>query len=179
MSKFVNLDHETLLPSNRTDFERSFEEGIKNLVKSENFFDWLTDPLKTESKLLDIMAKEAGVLDWFNSDLESDKRHSIDKAPSIHQKAGTRTGIKQGLEALGCRAQISKGEKAYSLHIYNLVTDKALTVDLQNRLYERIRNNKSERDVFELVIGRLWLGEKFKSAQVSIGRHIKIKAGIR
>ena len=169
-------DHHSLLPNNRTDFERSFEEGIKALVKSEDFFEWLTDPKKTDSALLDIMAKEEGVTDWFNSDLESDKRNSIKLAPSIHRKSGTKQGVKEGLEALGCKATIEKGDQPYSLLIHNLVTDKVLTVELQNRLYERVRTNKSERDVFELIIGRLWLGNTYKSAQLSIGRRIRIEA---
>lgn len=167
----------TLLTDNRTTFETSFEHALKALVSSDNFYDWLTDPQKTDANLLDIMAKEAGVLDWFNSDLDSDKRSSIEKAPSIHRKAGTHSGIKEALEALGCRASVKKGSKPYSIHIFNLVTDKPLTVDLQNRLYKRVESNKSERDTFELVIGRLWLGVKYKSTQMSIGRLIKIQAG--
>nr|WP_253822594.1 MULTISPECIES: phage tail protein [Vibrio] len=165
-----------MLNDNQTDFEFAFEQSLKKLVESEDIYLWLTDPQKTDAALLDIMAAEAGVSDWFASDLESDKRDSIEKATLIHQKAGTREGIKQALEALGCRATVSKGEKPYSLYIHNLVTNKPLTVDLQNRLYERVINNKSERDTFELIIGRLWLGTKYRSAQLSVGRRIKIEA---
>lgn len=177
MSDRQNSDSRTLLADNRTPFETSFEHAIKNLVASSDFYDWLTDPQKTDAKLLDIMAKEAGVNDWFNSDLESDKRTSIESAPSIHRKAGTHEGIKEALEALGCRASVRRGDKPYSIFIYNLVTDKPLTIDLQNRLYKRVETNKSERDTFELVIGRLWLGVKNQSAQISVGRRIKIEAG--
>ncbi|MDG3089129.1 phage tail protein I [Vibrio hannami] len=175
MSQLKNSDFETLLPDYRTSYERAYEEGIKEIVKSDDFFDWLIDPMKTKTELLDILAKEAGVIDWYDSDLDIDKRRSIRDAPSIHKKKGTIKGIQEGLEALGCRATVTRNEK-YSLHIHNLVTDKQLTLDLHERLYERINSSKSLRDVFELVIGRLWLGQIYKSAQVVTGRHIMIKA---
>ncbi|MBD1559598.1 hypothetical protein HC752_21885 [Vibrio sp. S9_S30] len=176
MSNRENFSDRTLLTDNRTPFETAFEQGIRDLVASEDFYTWLLDPLKTDERLLDAMAQEAGVSDWFASDLESDKRQSIAKAPEIHQKAGTKLGVKESLEALGCRATVSKGDKPYHIHIYNLVTDKPLTIALQNRLYERVINVKSERDTFELVIGRLWRGYVYTSAQVSIGRRIRIEA---
>lgn len=176
MSQYKNNDFETLLTDNRTTYERAYEEGIKEVVKSDDFFNWLIDPMKTQEQLLDIMAKEACVSDWYDSDLDLDKRRSIRDSREIHKKSGTISGIKGGLAALGCRADIKRNGK-YSLHIYNLVTDKQLTIELQERLYERINNSKSLRDVFELVIGRLWLGHIYKSAQITTGRHIIIKAG--
>ncbi|MBV7264317.1 phage tail protein I, partial [Photobacterium sp. WH24] len=109
MSDQRPLDDETLLPNNRTPFERSFEEGMKDLATTEDVYSWLHDPLKTDTRLLDLMAKEAGVKDWFFDDSEQAKRQSIDLAHLIMQKAGTRTGLKDALEALGISAQVIKG----------------------------------------------------------------------
>lgn len=173
-----NKPHDrSLLPDNSTVFEESFEHASADLMKSENHYDWLNDPMATKPELLDIMAKEAGVVDWFNSDLDSDKRRSILNAVSIHQKSGTRGGIKTALEALGCRALVTKNiDIPYHININNLVTDKVLTDELLSRLYERVRNTKSERDTFTLTIGRLLAGNVCKSSQVSIGRKIIIEA---
>ncbi len=167
----------SLLPDNSTVFEESFEHAIADLMKSDNHYVWLTDPMTTDSKLLDIMAKEAGVVDWFNSDLESDKRLSISNATAIHQKSGTRSGVKDALEALGCVAVVKRSDEIpYHINIDNLVTDKVLTNELLNRLYERVKNTKSERDTFTLTVGRLLEGRVYKSSQVSIGRKIMIEA---
>lgn len=177
MSNPNKPDDRSLLPDNSTPFEEAFEQAAADLMKSDNHYEWLTDPMATSSELLDIMAKEAGVVDWFNSDLESDKRLSIFKATVIHQLSGTRTGVKEALEALGCQATVTRSpDISYHINIENLVTDKVLTDELLNRLYERVRNTKSERDTFSLTIGRFLEGKVYKSAQVSIGRKIMIEA---
>ncbi len=165
----------SLIPDNRTPFEEAFEKTIAHLTSNEDYFSWITNPQKTHSQLLDIMAKEAGVNDWFASDLESDKRDSIEKAPTIHRKSGTRQGLLDGLEALGCKAQISKGAMPYSLRIFNIIVNKPLTVDLQARLKERVKHTKAERDTVELELGRFWLGEHYFVNKLSKGKELRFK----
>lgn len=167
--------YRTLLPDNRTPYEQAYEQAIADLMSNEDFYSWLTDPQKTRADLLDIMAKEAGVADWFASDSESDKRDSIEKSIFIHQKSGTRQGIIEALEALGCTAQIKRGEKPYSLEVFNLITDKPLTEDLQKRLNSRVSSVKSERDSINLELGRFWLGNVQKVAIFQKQRTISFK----
>lgn len=119
---------------------------MKDLATTEDVYSWLHDPLKTDTRLLDLMAKEAGVKDWFFDDSELAKRQSIDLAHQIMQKAGTRTGLKDALEALGLGAIVSKGEQKYSLNISAEVPDGALSPELYSRINQRIQNYKSERD---------------------------------
>ncbi len=121
------------------------------------------------------MAKEAGVNDWFASDLETDKRDSIEQAPSIHRKSGTRQGLLDGLAALGCHAQIDRGEKPYSLRIFNIIVSKPLTEGLQARLKERVKHIQSERDTIELELGRFWLGEYYFLKKLSKGKELRFK----
>lgn len=167
----------SLLPDNRTVFEESFEHAVAQMMASDGHYQWLNDPEKTLTSLLDIMAKEVGVVDWFDSDLESDKRQSIKNAVSIHQKSGTRQGVKEALDALGCRAVVTRrADVKYHIDIDNLITDKVLTNELLDRLYQRVRSTKAERDTFTLTIGRLLFGQVVTSGQISIGRQIKIKA---
>ncbi|WP_237475687.1 phage tail protein [Vibrio tetraodonis] len=168
------MNDESLLPDNRTSLDVTIERTLRTMLKSEDVYSWLRDPDRTREDLLDIMAREEGVQDWYDSDRDSDKRNSVKNSTRIRRKAGTLTGVKEALEALGCRAQVERSGK-YALYIYNLITDKPLTPDLQSRLYERVLNNKSERDSFELVIGRLWQGARYKSGQISIARRIKVK----
>tara|TARA_B100001059_G_scaffold236796_1_gene290503 strand:+ start:34958 stop:35482 length:525 start_codon:yes stop_codon:yes gene_type:complete len=171
-------DHErfrTLLPDNRTPFEEAFEKTIARLTKNEDFLSWLTDPQKTDAKLLDIMAKEAGVGDWFASDIESDKRASIENATKIHQKSGTREGILDALRALGCQAEIASGDLPFSLRVFNLIVDKPLTADLQARLKERVNNTKSERDTVMLELGRFWLDRFYYMPRLSKGKELRFK----
>ena len=59
------IDEQTLLPDNRTSFERSFEEGFKKLVKSPDVLAAIADPCTTSKEILPIIASERGVNDWF------------------------------------------------------------------------------------------------------------------
>ncbi|POC10036.1 phage tail protein, partial [Vibrio vulnificus] len=91
---------------NRTTFERSYEEGSKALVKSEDVLSWLNAPQLTRADLLDLMAKELGVLDWYYVDSEQAKRDSVEQAATIQRSAGTRAGLVKALKAIGVDAEI-------------------------------------------------------------------------
>ncbi|HAS6054666.1 TPA: hypothetical protein I7122_18205 [Vibrio vulnificus] len=146
------IDKDTLLPDNRTTFERSYEEGSKALVKSEGALSWLNDPQLTRVELLDWMAKELGVLDWFYVDTSQTKRDSVEQAASIQRSAGTRSGLTKALKAIGVDAEIVRGNKPYSIAIKtwapSVIDESAI-----RRISSRVTAYKSERDSFELSVG--------------------------
>lgn len=153
-----DLDKNTLLPDNRTTFERSYEEGVKGLVKGEDVHEWISDPLKTKVELLDLMAAERGVSDWFFSDSETEKRAITASAYSVHQASGTNDGILKALKAVDFSAQIShwtevENGKPYSIHVHAW-GDKSQTVNKARtlRLLERLNHVKSERDTVDLAV---------------------------
>lgn len=146
-----DADKNTLLPDNRTTFERGYEEGIKALVQSLEVSNWINDPLKTKAELLDLMAVENGVLDWYQSDSEEAKRKSISNAFHIQQSAGTQQGLIDALEALNITTQITKGDLPYSLCV-EAITNEQLTDDFIFRLRNRVEVYKSERDSFSLAV---------------------------
>lgn len=152
------IDKYTLLPDNRTTFERAYEEGTKGLSKSEDVLNWLNDPLKVRSDLLPIMASERGVNDWFFSDSEPEKRAITDSAYSVHQASGTNDGILRALKAVDFSAQIShwtevEGGKPYSIYV-QAWGDKSqgVTKERTLRLLERLNHVKSERDTVDLSV---------------------------
>lgn len=152
------LDKDTLLPDNRTTFERSYEEGIKDLVKGEDVHAWITDPLKTKAELLDLMAKERGVNDWFFSDSEQTKRAITQVSYSVHQKSGTHAGIMQALDAVGYSAEIKhwkqvEGALPYTVYVVAWGNSNQLVSKQQSeRLIARINHVKSERDTIDFAL---------------------------
>ena len=146
------IDKDTLLPDNRTTFERRYEEGSKALVKNEDVLTWLNDPQNTQLQLLDLMAKEAGVLDWFWSDNLAEKRQSIANAVPIHRRAGTRQGLVEALEAINVTAEIERGSKPYSI-VVKTWSPKGIAAPVLARIKARVDNYKSERDSYSLSIG--------------------------
>lgn len=152
------IDKHTLLPDNRTTFERAYEEGSKGISKSEEVLNWLNDPLKVRADLLPLMAAERGVNDWFFSDSEAEKRAITASAYSVHQASGTNDGILKALKAVDFSAQIShwteaENGKPYSIYVHAW-GDKSQTVNKARtlRLLERLNHVKSERDTVDLAV---------------------------
>lgn len=153
-----DLDKNTLLPDNRTTFERSYEEGVKGLVKGEDVHEWISDPLKTKVELLDLMAKERGVNDWFFSDSEQTKRAITQVSYSVHQKSGTHAGITQALNAVDYTAQIThwkqvEGGLPYTVYVMAWGNShQTVNKERADRLIERLNHVKSERDTIDLSL---------------------------
>lgn len=170
------IHSKTLLNDNQTDFEFAFEQSLKKLAENEDIYEWLTDPQKTDAALLDIMAEEAGVVDWFGSDLESAKRDSIEQATFIHQKSGTREGLKQALSALGFIATVEKGAKPYSLLIEGYIKDKPFSVDISKRVNARVNSYKSERDSVDIVLSIGRVSNKYHGALLQQSKIKRVQA---
>lgn len=152
------IDKDTLLPDNRTTFERSYEEGTKALVKSEDVLPVINDPITTPSDLLPLMASERGVNDWFFSDTEAEKRTITAVSYSVHQTSGTNAGIIQALDAVDYTADIThwkqvEGGKPYTVYVLAW-GNKNQTVNQERaqRMIERLNHVKSERDTIDLSL---------------------------
>ncbi|WP_346338836.1 phage tail protein I [Vibrio parahaemolyticus] len=152
------IDKDTLLPDNRTTFERSYEEGSKALVKSEDKLATINDPMTTTQELLPLMAAERGVNDWFFSDSEAEKRAITNVSYSVHQASGTNAGIAQALDAVDYTAQITHwkqvdGGLPYTVYVLAWgKSNQTVTQERANRLIERLNHVKSERDTIELAL---------------------------
>ena len=152
------IDEQTLLPDNRTSFERSFEEGFKKLVKSTDVLAAIADPCTTSKEILPIIASERGVNDWFFSDTEKQKRAITKVSYSVHQTSGTNAGIELALEAVDFSAKIEHWTKVQGGLPYTVyVTARANTTQMSpkeraHRLIERLNHVKSERDTVDLTL---------------------------
>ncbi|PMK93215.1 phage tail protein I [Vibrio lentus] len=152
------IDKDTLLPDNRTTFERSYEEGTKALVKSEDVLPTINDPMTTPSDLLPLMASERGVNDWFFSDTEAEKRAITAVSYSVHQTSGTNAGIIQALDAVDYTSDIThwkqvEGGKPYSVYVTAAnKTERSVDRERIVRLIERLNHVKSERDSIDLTL---------------------------
>lgn len=181
------IDKDTLLPDNRTTFERSYEEGTKALVKSEDVLPVINDPMTTPSDLLPLMASERGVNDWFFSDTEAEKRAITAVSYSVHQTSGTNAGIIQALDAVDYTADIThwkqvEGGKPYTVYVLAW-GNKNQTVNQERaqRMIERLNHVKSERDTIDLALA-FGVSQSFEmkaagSPTVNV-QHAKAKASL-
>ncbi|CAM3934114.1 phage tail protein I [Vibrio aquimaris] len=166
------MSDKSLFPDNRTSLDVVMEQSVMSVLKTEDVYSWLRDPEKTREDLLDLMALEDGVQDWFSTDQEESKRQLVKNAPRVHQKAGTIEGLKESLDALGFKAQISRGAKAYSLYIEGYLVDKPLSQDISKRINARVVLYKSERDSSEIV---LVIGRDARKYRAALLQQSKIK----
>lgn len=171
------LDYQTLLPTNRTPFERAFEEGIKKLANTPELYSWLHDPSKTDSALLDMMAQEAGVNDWFSDDSENAKRQAISQAVPIHIKAGTRYGVRLALKAIGINAMVTKGSKPYTIYVEGRLESEPLTADFSWRMNARVELYKSEKDTAEIVLTRAHEAQNYRGVVLNRSKIVRVLAG--
>ena len=166
------IDEHTLLPDNRTSFERSFEEGFKKLVKSPEVLATITDPYTTSEEILPIIASERGVNDWFFSDTEDQKRAITKVSYSVHQTSGTNAGIELALEAVDYSAKIEhwtkvQGGLPYTVYVTARPnTTQNVTKERAHRLIERLNHVKSERDTVDLTLA------------YHIEQEVKVKAAV-
>lgn len=181
------IDKDTLLPDNRTTFERSYEEGTKALVKSEDVLPTINDPMTTPQDLLPLMASERGVNDWFFSDSESEKRAITKVSYSVHQASGTNEGIEQALAAVDYTSEIThwkqvEGGLPYTVYVLAWgKSNQTVTQERAHRLIERLNHVKSERDTIELALA-FGVSQSFEmkaagAPTVSI-QHAKAKANL-
>lgn len=146
-------------------------------MASENHHEWLHNPMTTQTSLLDIMAKEAGVQDWFADDSEQAKRQAIAQAVPIHQKAGTRAGVRQALEAIGINAEVRRGAQPYSLYIEGRLEDRPLTEETSRRMNARVELYKSEVDTAEIVLTRAHHAQKYRGLLLQQSKIVRVQAG--
>lgn len=146
-------------------------------MASENHHEWLHNPMTTQTSLLDIMAKEAGVQDWFADDSEQAKRQAIAQAVPIHQKAGTRAGVRQALEAIGINAEVRRGAQPYSLYIEGRLEDRPLTEETSRRMNARVELYKSEADTAEIVLTRAHYAQKYRGLLLQQSKIVRVQAG--
>ena len=165
----LTSEHESLLPSNRTTLTRAFEEAIKLTAKVENPYPWLLDPQQTLVELLDYLASESGVSDWYSEDSEKIRRDTVEQAPIIMREAGTIGGLKNALVALGFDAEIEKGEKEFSLDIVAFLDESPLSEDAIQRVNSRVEMYKSERDTTNVNISRQALCTSYIGVTSEIG----------
>ncbi|ELH7952691.1 phage tail protein I [Vibrio fluvialis] len=168
------LDYQTLLPTNRTPFERAFEEGIKELANTPELYSWLHDPSKTDAALLDMMAQEEGVLDWFFDDSEASKRESILKSKEIMRLSGTRGGIKSALKALGVESEVKKGNLRYHLMVEGFLSDQPMSSEMSRRINSRINSYRSERDSVSLTMTRSHGMNKNRALVIGVTKVVQV-----
>ncbi|WP_243032916.1 phage tail protein [Vibrio cincinnatiensis] len=146
-------------PDNRTLIEESLEYAWDRILKqSTSPYPDLKNPMLTPDEFVVLLASERGVADWQPDDTIDQQRKTTDKAFPIHSKAGTRTGLKTAVQALGYDAQVTSGHKLaekipYHVEILawkepsDLVDDGKIA-----RLISRINTYKSERDSIEVAM---------------------------
>ncbi|AUI87562.1 phage tail protein I [Vibrio azureus] len=153
----ASLDDETLLPDNRTAFERSYEEGVKSLVKSEQVLPDLNHPETIASELLPYMASERGVNDWFFSDSESEKRAITAVSYVAHQHSGTAQGIMDASDAVNFEIDIQHWKQVPDGQPYTLYvqakdkSSQTISEQRAKRLMARIEFIKSVRDTLDMT----------------------------
>ncbi|KZX63841.1 hypothetical protein A3712_20680 [Vibrio sp. HI00D65] len=152
------IDQDTLLPDNRTTFERSYEQSTKALVQSENTLATINSPTTIPQNLLPLMASERGVNDWFFSDSEAEKRAITKVSYAVHQASGTKAGIEMALDAVDYQAQIKHWKHVENGVPYTVYvtaenkTERSVDRERAERLIERLNHVKSERDSVDLTM---------------------------
>ena len=140
-------------PDNRTLIEESLEYAWDRILKqSTSPYPDLKNPMLTPDEFVVLLASERGVADWQPADTIEQQRKTTDKAFPIHSKAGTRTGLKSALFALGFDAEIKKAELPYSIQITSW-SGHGIGNDVLGRVYSRTVQYKSERDSFSIRVG--------------------------
>jgi len=167
----------SLLPDNSTPFEEAFEHATADMMASDNVYVWLNDPLTTKDGLLDLMAKEAGVQDWFSDDSETAKRQAINQAVPIHKKAGTRSGVRLALKAIGINATVIRGSKPYTIYVEGRLESEPLTSEISRRMNARVELYKSEKDTAEIVLTRAHEAQNYRGVVLNRSKIVRVLAG--
>jgi phage tail P2-like protein len=143
----------SILPDNRTLLETALEKTIsQSLLNIDAVYPELWDSFNTPLHLLPYLAQAKGVPDWGN-DTEQSKRQTVDDIWIVQRKAGTRSAVKQAVDALGFDASVKRGDEPYHLKVDLWREDVAtLEPDILSRAKRRIDYVKSERDVIDLTL---------------------------
>lgn len=179
MLKLTDKSFISAQPENRTIIEEGLEFAWHDmLIKVEQPYPDLKQPLYTPKEFISLLAGERGVLDWQPSDNEQQRRDTADKAFDIHRKAGTRYGLRNALLPLGIDSTVNKGELPYSLVVDGKLSDQPLTAETSQRMNARLSSYKSERDSIDLTLSRSNNGSEVKAAIVQTTRFIHVFAGV-
>lgn len=142
-------------PENRTRIEESLEYAWDQLIAElPDPYPNLKQPLDTAAEFVDLLAQERGVLDYQPGDTATQKRQTTDRAFQIHSKAGTRSGLKDALDALGFDSTVEKANEPYAITVTADIEADSLTQALQERLEARVTAYKSERDSVAMEVVR-------------------------
>ncbi|CAG9001771.1 MAG: hypothetical protein CENE_03798 [Candidatus Celerinatantimonas neptuna] len=171
MSVLSDDDFVSVQPENRTTIEEALEYAWDRLIyQLSDPYPNLKQPLKTSVDFVDLIAQERGVLDYQPADMIPQKRQTTDRAFQIHAKAGTRSGLKDALDALGFDSTIGKAEQPYAIKVMADIEADSLTQTLQERLEARVTAYKSERDSVTMEVVR--------GAQIPIYSGILVETGV-
>ncbi|MFM2477367.1 phage tail protein [Celerinatantimonas sp. MCCC 1A17872] len=147
MSAQSSDDFISVQPENRTVVEEALEYAWNQLIAAlPDPYPNLKQPLETAAEFVDLIAQERGVLDYQPGDTLAQKRNTTDQAFQIHSKAGTRSGLKDALDALGFNSSVEKADEPYAITVIADIEADSLTEALQQRLEARVTAYKSERD---------------------------------
>ncbi|WED23078.1 phage tail protein [Vibrio sp. JC009] len=149
-SEFVSVQ-----PESRSLIEESMEYAWGAIIADlECPYPELKSPALTQDDFVSLLAGERGVMDWQATDTIDQQRTTAERAFQIHEKAGTRGGLKNALDALVFDSVISRGALPYSLDVEAFLLDTPLTEDSSRRVDSRINTYKSERDSIDVNISR-------------------------
>ncbi|HDZ9327794.1 TPA: phage tail protein [Vibrio cholerae] len=164
-------------PDNRTLIEESLEYAwARILALAPNPYPNLKNPQLTADEFVVLLAGERGVADWQPTDTIEQQRKTTDKAFPIHSKAGTRTGLKTALDALGFASAVTRGDAAYSIDVEGRLLDQPLTAEMSQRINARITAYKSERDSVTTTLSRLHSANKYRALVLHSARIVRVKA---
>lgn len=142
-------------PENRTTLEEALEFAWHKLIENAHSpYPALRNPLTTQDAFVSLLASERAVQDWQPSDTPEQRRNTTASAFEIHRKAGSRTGLRAAIEALGFSADVQQGNLPYSLIISAQLEGYPLSPEIQSRLNLRALAYKSERDTLDLRLVR-------------------------
>ena len=164
-------------PDNRTFIEESLEYAWDRILKKQtNPYPDLKNPQLTPDDFVVLLASERGVADWQPKDSLEQQRNTTDKAFDIHSKAGSRTGLKAALDALGFSSAVSRGELKYSIEVEARLQDEPLTAELAQRVNKRIETYKSERDSVRTTLVRAHSAVKYRAMLLNGTHIVRVKA---
>ncbi|MFD2177852.1 phage tail protein I [Veronia pacifica] len=149
-------DFISIQPENRSTLEEALEYGWHRLIETaERPYPDLRQPMQTQAAFVALLASERGVLDWQPGDSLDQHRKTTEYAFEIHSKAGTRHGLKAGLQALGCEAVVmpwyQTGEASYSLAV-EVSQERPFDRRMAERVQKRLDATKAERDTIDLTL---------------------------
>jgi phage tail P2-like protein len=147
----------SLLPENKSRLERGFElafseslDGIKKpypaLLQADN----------APAHMLPYLAQDRGVNEWSAIAPVAEQRAVVKTALPQYRLAGTPRGLKIAVSPLSGDIDVipwhKYGGQPYHMKVIAWMP-AAPTEDLLNRVYRRVENAKSERDVISLSLG--------------------------